>query len=78
MSRRVIDTLANALFVFYCTAVGIFLFFRPWAPPALSSQAPSGFARGFVSGLGIVHLVAAWLDARQFLRADSGPTRPRG
>jgi hypothetical protein len=73
MSRRAIDILANALFVFYCTTVGIFLVLRPWAPPPLASQTPSGFARGFVSGLGVVHLVVAWLDARQFLRSGAAP-----
>jgi hypothetical protein len=63
--RRVLSLLASALFVFYCTAVGVYLFLRPWtASGALPGLLGSGFFRGFVSGLGLVHLAAGVADLR--------------
>jgi hypothetical protein len=65
MSLRPWTLLGSALFVFYCTAVGVYLVLRPWtgtvAPGGLSS---SGFFRGFVSGLGLVHLAAGAADLK--------------
>ena len=53
----------NAVFVFYCTAVGVYLVLRPWMGSApLPGFLGSGFFRGFVSGLGLVHLAAAIAD----------------
>ena len=58
--------MASALFVFYCTAVGVYLFLRPWtgSAGALPGFLGSGFFRGFVSGLGLVHLAAGVADLR--------------
>jgi hypothetical protein len=70
MSRKVIALLANALFVFYCTTVGVYLFLRPWTGRApLPGILGSGFFRGFVSGLGLVHLAAGIADLRNLTRA---------
>jgi hypothetical protein len=75
--RRALGFLGNALFVFYCTAVGIYLFLRPW-----TGRAPhigpfsSGFFRGFVSGVGLVHLAAGIADLRVLSRALNGEPPP--
>lgn len=60
-----------ALFVFYCTAVGVYLTLRPWSPGARVSSGlgTSPFFRGFVSGLGLVHLAAAMADLRFLSRS---------
>lgn len=81
MSRRAIPLFFNALFVFYCTVVGVYLLLRPWSPSRAGLHA-SGFFRGFVSGLGLVHLAAGWSDLRVLSRDISLPTedsegRPR-
>jgi hypothetical protein len=62
----------SALFVFYCTAVGVYLILRPWSParPAFGLGA-SPFFRGFVSGLGLVHLAAAVADLKVLSRSLS-------
>lgn len=74
MSRRLAALLPNALFVFYCTAVGVYLLFRPWAGGGRASTLPpSGFLRGFVSGLGLIHLGAAVIDLRVLSRDLSDP-----
>ncbi len=65
--------MANAAFVFYCTAVGIYLVLRPWmgsAPPP--GFLGSGFFRGFVSGLGLVHLAAAIADLHHLTQGLEG------
>ena len=63
----------SAVFVFYCTAVGVYLFLRPWT---VSSSVPgflgSGFFRGFVSGLGLVHLAAGIADLRSLTQGLEG------
>jgi hypothetical protein len=57
--------LGSALFVFYCTAVGVYLVLRPWTGPFTGGGlTASGFFRGFVSGLGLVHLVAGAADLK--------------
>ena len=69
MSRRVLSLFANALFVFYCTTVGVYLFLRPWTGRTpLPGVLGSGFFRGFVSGLGLVHLAAGIADLRNLTR----------
>jgi hypothetical protein len=69
MSRRAISLLANALFVFYCTTVGVYLLLRPWTGRApLPGLLGSGYFRGFVSGLGLVHLAAGIADLRNLPR----------
>lgn len=80
--RRVLAFLGNALFVFYCTAVGVYLFLRPWTGRApFTGFYGSGFFRGFVSGVGLVHLAAGVADLRVLSRALNGeppvpPNRP--
>ena len=69
MSRRALSLFANALFVFYCTTVGVYLTLRPWTGRAfLPGFFGSGFFRGFVSGLGLVHLAAGFADLRNLTR----------
>lgn len=59
---------AALLFIFYCFEAGIFFTVVPWtrfwsANPLLNSSgflltlAQNGYFRGFISGLGIVHLL---------------------
>ena len=75
--RRALGFLGNALFVFYCTAVGVYLFLRPWtASAALPGFLGSGFFRGFVSGLGLVHLAAGVADLRTLTQSLESP-RPK-
>jgi hypothetical protein len=83
MVRSRIRPIAGAaLFVFYCTAVGVYLTLRPWSPGARLSfgLAASPFFRGFVSGLGLVHLAAAFVDLRflsRSLGAEPSAETPR-
>jgi len=64
-SLRASTVLGSALFVFYCTAVGVYLLLRPWTGGAGSTGwTGSGFFRGFVSGLGLVHLLAGAADLK--------------
>lgn len=75
--------LQTALYVYAFAALGVFLIAVPWSPVWESATAAylptsagtwlrSGFARGFVSGLGALNLAAAWAEARAFL-GPSGP-----
>ena len=78
MSRRVFSFLGNAFFVFYCTAVGVYLLLRPWMGRApMPGLLGSGFFRGFVSGLGLVHLAAGVADLRLLSRALDGDSGGR-
>ena len=64
-SLRASTVLGSALFVFYCTAVGVYLLLRPWTGGAGSAGwTSSGFFRGFVSGLGLVHLLVGAADLK--------------
>ncbi|HEU4463484.1 MAG TPA: hypothetical protein VFS53_00420 [Gemmatimonadota bacterium] len=65
---RALSVLPKALFIFYCTAVGVYLLLRPWAAPSVPGLTGSGFFRGFVSGLGLLHLVAGAADLRALSR----------
>ncbi len=73
MTRRLTALLPNMLFVFYCTAVGVYLLLRPWAGARAPDLPASGFFRGFVSGLGLIHLAAGIADLRVLSRELSGP-----
>jgi hypothetical protein len=77
MRSRLWPLAGTALFVFYCTAVGVYLLLRPWSPtprPAFGLGA-SPFFRGFVSGLGLVHLAAAITDLKVLSRhVSDGPS----
>ena len=69
MSNRPSTVLGSALFVFYCTAVGVYLVLRPWTSVLTGGVfTGSGFFRGFVSGLGLVHLVAGAADLKVLSR----------
>jgi hypothetical protein len=75
MSLRAATVLGSALFVFYCTAVGVYLLLRPWTGSlGTSGLTASGFFRGFVSGLGLVHLVAGAADLKVLSRELSQPS----
>jgi hypothetical protein len=74
MIRRLAALLPSMLFVFYCTAVGVYLLLRPWAAGRGPDLPPSGFFRGFVSGLGLIHLAAGLADLRLLSRSLSDPT----
>jgi hypothetical protein len=69
----------NLLFVFYCTAVGVYLILRPWSA-GLGSEglASSHFFRGFVSGLGLIHLIVGFSDLRSISRYLLGEEPPAG
>jgi hypothetical protein len=72
-SLRASTVLGSALFVFYCTAVGVYLLLRPWTVGAGGGGwTASGFFRGFVSGLGLVHLFAGAADLRVLSSELSG------
>jgi hypothetical protein len=71
MPRRALSVLGSALFVFYCTAVGVYLLFRPWSASRAAAIPTSGFLRGFVSGLGLIHLAVGWSDLRVLSRSLS-------
>ncbi len=75
--RRVLSLLANVFFVFYCTAVGVYLLVRPWTGRTpLPGFLGSGFFRGFISGIGLVHLAAGAADLGNLSRALAGsPTK---
>lgn len=77
MSRRAIALAGSALFVFYCTAVGVYLVLRPWSARHLGLPS-SGFLRGFISGLGLVHLAAGWSDLRVLSHALGEPPSETG
>jgi hypothetical protein len=65
MRLRPSTVLGSALFVFYCTAVGVYLVLRPWTGLFTGGGlTASGFFRGFVSGLGLVHLVMGAADLK--------------
>ena len=79
MNRRSLSLLGQTLFVFYCAAAGVYLLLRPWSPGArfVFGISGSGFFRGFVSGLGLVHLAAGIADLRLLSRElnAGGPNR---
>jgi hypothetical protein len=78
MDRRILSILGSALFVFYCTAVGVYLLLRPWSASRAPGIPQSGFFRGFVSGLGLVHLAAGWSDLRLLSRELAKPPSEAG
>jgi hypothetical protein len=73
--RRFFTFLGSAFFVFYCTAVGVYLVLRPWTGRGpMPGFLDSGFFRGFVSGLGLLHLAAGVADLRVLSRSLQGDT----
>lgn len=75
MNGRLLSLLGNALFVFYCTAVGVYLVLHPWVPGARGAGGlpASGFFRGFISGIGLVHLLAGVADLRALAHSLDAP-----
>jgi formate hydrogenlyase subunit 3/multisubunit Na+/H+ antiporter MnhD subunit len=69
--HRALSLAGSVLFVFYCTAVGVYLLLRPWSPSAHAAAglSGSGFFRGFISGLGLVHLAAGLADLKSLSRS---------
>ncbi len=72
-----------ALLVYVFACCGVFLLAVPWSPVWDSSTAGyaqtaagpwlrSGFLRGFISGLGLLNLVAAWREATALLWPGRG------
>jgi hypothetical protein len=78
MRHRFWQVAGSALFVFYCTAVGVFLLLKPWTGLARPQIGLGGsfFFRGFVSGLGLLHLAAAVADLRSLSRVLSTEPAP--
>jgi hypothetical protein len=75
--RRVVAFLGSAFFVFYCTAVGVYLVLRPWTGRAVVPGVfGSGFFRGFVSGLGLLHLAFGAADLKALSRSLQGEPAP--
>ena len=75
---------AALLFIFYCFEAGVFFTVVPWtrfwstnpllhSTALLAAIAQNGYFRGFISGVGIVHLL---IGAREivglFARGESG------
>lgn len=77
--RRALQLLGSAFFVFYCTAVGVYLVLRPWTARALlPGFLGSGFFRGFISGIGLLHLAAGVADLKMLSRALQAPSTSPG
>jgi hypothetical protein len=75
--RRLLELLASVLFVFYCTTVGVYLLLRPWTlRTAVPGFFGSGFFRGFVSGLGLLHLAVGLADLKVLSRVLQGGRAP--
>jgi len=77
------DRLRSLAYLFYLFEVGIFLLLVPWSPfwennyfvahlSALQSVCLSPFTRGFVSGLGALHLLVGAIDSLAFIRLERG------
>ena len=82
------NRLQIALHVYVFAALGLFLIAVPWSamwdaataaylPTAVGPLLRSGFARGLVSGLGALNLLAAWAEADAFVRTLRGAARGR-
>ena len=78
-----------AFYVYAFAALGVLLLAVPWSaawdaatavymPTPIGSWLRSGFVRGFISGLGALDLLAAWGQAREFLRVgrEDDPLAP--
>jgi hypothetical protein len=80
---------AVALSVFSSLLVGLILVVAPWTPwweangllpphPLLRALVLSEFARGGVSGLGLVNILLAVAETREHLRSGPASSRPDG
>ncbi|HEY5611066.1 MAG TPA: hypothetical protein VIL97_07655 [Thermoanaerobaculia bacterium] len=75
------------LFVLYCLEAGLFFVVAPWtdfwalnpllhASPLVAQITENPFFRGFVSGLGIVHLMVGAREVMVFLRRRESESAP--
>ena len=75
------DRLRALVYLFYLFEVGIFLLLVPWSPfwegnyfvtrlPLLRELCLSPFARGAISGVGILHLLVGAIDSLTFIRLE--------
>ena len=72
----------QVLYLLYCVEAGIFLLLVPWSilwthsyfaqMAALREVLLSGFVRGAVSGVGLLHLIVGATDFLAFCRAVRG------
>lgn len=77
--------LAHLVFIFYFLEAGAFLLLSPWSrfwvsrvvllsPRSLQGFLGSPYFRGFVAGLGLLHLIFAVRELERWRRAE--PERP--
>ena len=75
------DRLGTLLYLFYLFEVGLFLLVVPWSAlwegnyfalqlAWVGAVCRNPYARGAISGLGLLHLVAAVRDSRAFIRSE--------
>ena len=75
------DRLRALVYLFYLFEVGIFLLLVPWSPfwennyfvarlPLLREVCLSPFARGAISGIGVLHLLVGAIDSVAFIRME--------
>jgi hypothetical protein len=69
------------VFVFFCATLGVMLMILPWRPewsdnplllayPAIREVVSSGFARGLVSGLGLLNVWIGFWEAIRYREDD--------
>jgi len=74
----------RVLFVLYCIEAGLFFFLAPWTrfwtfnpiltvTPAIAAWTQNSYARGFVSGVGVVHLLVGLREVFGILRHRRTP-----
>ena len=77
------DRLRSLVYLFYLFEVGIFLLLVPWSPfwennyfvtrlTVLHGFFLNPFARGLMSGLGVLHLLVGAIDSLAFIRVERG------
>jgi hypothetical protein len=75
------DRLRALIYLFYLFEVGIFLLLVPWSPfwegnyfmsrlPLLRELCLSPFARGAISGVGVLHILVGAIDSLNFIRVE--------
>ena len=75
------DRLGTLLYLFYLFEVGLFLLVVPWSSlwdgnyfalrlAWVGELCRNPFLRGAISGLGLLHLMAAVRDSREFIQSE--------
>jgi len=75
------DRLRVLVYLFYLFEAGIFLLLVPWSPfwdsnyfvtrlPILRDLCLNPFARGAISGVGVLHLLVGAIDSLAFIRLE--------